>query len=42
MKTKSKYKFSLENENFYLVIQILIWIANTLLFVGFLTILKIN
>lgn len=42
MKAIFDYKFSLENDNFYLTLQVLIWLINTLLIVGFLTVLKIN
>lgn len=42
MKALFDYKFSLENNYFYITLQVLIWLINSLLIVGFVTVLKIN
>lgn len=42
MKAIFDFKFSLENDNFYLILQFLIWLINVILIVGFVSVLKIN
>lgn len=42
MKALFDYKFSWKNDNFYLILQILIWLINTLLIGVFLSFVKIN